>query len=410
MSSSRSGLARLARLSLGPAARVAALALPLFGSLAGCLDSEVAGAEDGVAVPVASLSSISQNFEDCGFACGDNGGVVDGVFFWELNLAGLPNAKQVKYRSFARSELDMQLGNTLRLDVEGARLRALNPNTGLWLEGLQLEGGVLLVTVGTSRYFIKIAEVHTGYDDGERYWTKDQGKREFVETYDFRWAVAPPPAANPPSTIFYQDVCAVTTPADEPWKHELAALVFEGDRYDIHTKLITPSPTTPFQAWFNIACAGSLPAKMHLTRRTSAASDLPIFSSAIDDDRQAMARMWAADYCGDGTTFTVTGHKLRIRDHKTFSLAHDGWIPSAAPVGFSQPDSAKLGFSYEAVWGPDGAVCLDTPRLVSRQEIEAHCGYAIPKCSSQPWFPASWRDHGQVLSANPSTGGIIIAP
>jgi ADYC domain len=390
-----------------PAIRVAALALPLCALLIGCLDERSAAAPP-------ELASISQHFEDCGFACGDNGGMIDGVSFWELNLAGAVNSSGVKYLRFARSEAAMLQNQTMKLDVDGARLRAFAPNGGPnggggeWIEGMRLAGGVMEVSIGRQLYYIKILEVHTGSSAGQPYWTKAAGAPEYVETYKLGWDLLP--GNQPPSAGWYYDeVCDIDV-VDESWRNRVDALVFEGERYDIETKSITASPTTQYASWFNIACAGSLPAKMHLTRRTSAASDAATFLSTIADDRQAFARMWAADYCGDGTTFTVTGHKLRVRDRKPFAMTQEGWIPRAAPVGFSTQDSFKLGFSYEAVWGPGGAVCLDTPRLVDREEIEEHCGHPIPTCASRPWFPASWRDHGQVLSANPSAGDIIIAP
>jgi hypothetical protein len=364
--------------------------LALLGSLTSCLREPAA--------PPAPASASEVEVEQplaCGFPCGDNGGVIDGVFFWELNLGREVGANEVAYQRFARNEGELAARRTLRLDVLGARLRALDPITNTWIEGANLTNGVMEISVAGDLYLVKIVAVHGG-SQGEPYWTKPG--REFVETYTLRWAVKPPMNITP----VYADVCATTTPPHEPWTNQLDALVFEGERYVPSSKQISPWPTTPFLSWFNVACAGSLPAKMHLVRRTTAASK-GVFTSTIDDDRQAFARMWAADYCGTGETFTVTGQKLRVRDRKPFQAQQDGWIAEQGPVGWSDTDDAEApGFSYEAVWGPDGAVCLDTPRRIERATIEDACGHRIDRCSDQSWFPGDWKSHGMLLSANPA--------
>jgi ADYC domain len=365
--------------------------LALLASLASCVDE--------AAAPLAGTARIEQHFAECDFACGDNGGMIDGVFFWELNLGGAVGASSIAYRRFARSELDLGLRRVLRLDVLGGRLRALDSSTNTWIEGTALAGGVMEISVAGKLYLVKIAAVHTGPAEGQPYWTKTPANRELVETYTLRWAVKPPDLFT--TTPVYTDVCATTTPPDEPWTNQLDALVFDGERYDVSSKEITAWPTTQFTSWFNVACAGSLPAKMHLVRRTAAASN-GLFTSTIEDDRQAFARMWAADYCGTGETFTITGHKLRVRDRKTFQAPNDGWLAEVGPVSWSAVDATVPGFSYEAVWDADGAVCLEAPRLVARAKIETACGRAIPRCSDQSWFPGDWKSHGMLLSANPA--------
>jgi ADYC domain len=365
--------------------------LTLLSGLTSCIDES--------ASPPVLTSQVGQHFEECGFPCGDNGGMIDGVFFWELNLAGVVGSDEVSYRRFARSEIDLGLRRVLRLDVLDGRLRALDPATNTWVEGDALAGGVMEISVAGKLYLVKIAAVHNGPAEGQPYWTKSVSNREFVETYTLRWAVKPPDLFS--SMPIYNDVCATTTPPDEPWTNQLDALVFEGERYDVTSKEITTWPTTQFTSWFNVACAGSLPSKMHLMRRTAAGSNA-LFKSTIEDDRQAFARLWAADYCGTGETFTITGHKLRVRDRKTFLAPQDGWLAESGPVSWSAADAAAAGFSYEAVWGADGAVCLETPRLVARDLIEKACGHPIPLCSEQPWFPGDWKSHGMLLSANPA--------
>jgi ADYC domain len=366
--------------------------LAASGSLLSCTEEAVA--------PPTLTTQVGQQIEECDFACGDNGGMIDGAFFWELNLGGAVGANEVAYRRFARNERELALGQVLRLDVQGARLRAFDAGTNTWLEGRDLAGGVMEVAVGAKQYLVKIAAVHNGPTEGQPYWTKSPAAREFTETYTLRWA-AKPLDLSISTPLYTADVCATTTPPDEPGTSQLDALVFEGERYDVKSKEITTSSTTQFQSWFNVACAGSLPAKMHLVRRTAAASD-GLFTTTIDDDRQAFARLWAADYCGTGETFTVTGHKLRVRDRKAFQSPQDGWLAEVGPVSWSAADAAAPGFSYEAVWDSNGAVCLETPRLVGRDVIEKTCGRSIPRCSEQAWFPGDWKSHGMLLSANPA--------
>jgi hypothetical protein len=60
----------------------------------------------------------------------------------------------------------------------------------------------------------------------------------------------------------------------------------------------------------------------------------------------ACTRMMRADYCGDGTPHTVTGTRVQVFDRA-------GILPRIVP-GFG---------SFEAAWGPDGAVCVAHARV-----------------------------------------------
>jgi hypothetical protein len=53
-----------------------------------------------------------------------------------------------------------------------------------------------------------------------------------------------------------------------------------------------------------------------------------------------------ADYCGDGIGHTRNGTPIDLSDR----------------IGF-QPDKAAPGMTFEAAWGPDGAVCVRHTRL-----------------------------------------------
>ena len=85
------------------------------------------------------------------------------------------------------------------------------------------------------------------------------------------------------------------------------ALVFEGDRINVRT--LTVDSIEP--RWFNIGCAETALAKMHLNGHTHPAalySGLPFVSRL---ERQTFLKMITGDYCGHGRPFTVAGQPLR---------------------------------------------------------------------------------------------------
>jgi hypothetical protein len=129
-------------------------------------------------------------------------------------------------------------------------------------------------------------------------------------------------------------------------------------------------------------------AKMHLLRHTTAGIDptgqVPV---APDKQRQSMLKMLTADYCGTGQSFTVNGHPLRYMDR--------AGIYTANPVDVS--DLPNL----EAIWGPQGAVCINKPRMVPLLDVETACGRLnnpFPSCTS---MAGNWPIYGSVVSGNP---------
>lgn len=140
-------------------------------------------------------------------------------------------------------------------------------------------------------------------------------------------------------------------PAGMPLNH---ALVFEGERINAQNKTIAPLLDN---RWFNIGCAESAVAKLHLYGHTKAASHAHFVTSIAE--RQTMLKMLVADYCGTGKPFTVAGQPLDWRDDRgTMTL------PSDLPV------------VAEARWRPEGPACLNTPR------VDAH-----PSDASRAAFP-----------------------
>jgi hypothetical protein len=93
---------------------------------------------------------------------------------------------------------------------------------------------------------------------------------------------------------------------------------------------------------------------------------------------QACTRMLRADYCGDGTPHTHEGTRVEVYD----------------TLGIQTPG---LGLNFEAVWGPDGAICVRKPRipeLISLDGLLAECpsrlvGHAGDNCSEADFIGSS---------------------
>ena len=73
---------------------------------------------------------------------------------------------------------------------------------------------------------------------------------------------------------------------------------------------------------------------------------------------QACTRLLRADYCGDGVSHTRDGMAVRLHDRQGL-----------------QDSEGMVGGRFEAVWGPDGALCVRQPRLPgqSLDDIVAAC-------------------------------------
>lgn len=361
-------------------------------SLAACIDPPEQGPE---------LETIEATCQGCKFG---NGPLVGGHPFSWIPLDGTESNEGVTFLEFRK-------GKALSLDVNKNVLR-FRDQYGLERGYKDLEGAVIRVSIKNEKYDIRIAAVHNCYsaysthsvctDHGIPYWT-DVPSGE-AETYDLGWFKVNPQPGDQPEDL-KGSVCPYDDVEELNGGHLKEALVFEGDSYDPITRSITETDTeTKFRTPFNIACMGSLPAKMELARRTYATQDSN-YETTIDNDRQALARAWAAQYCNN-EVFTKTGHLLRIMDKRGW-LHHDGWgwHPRTA---LGNPK-----FTYEAVWNSRGAVCVEKPRLEVPDPLGAFDDGAIwklmratcpkntpPRCSTLPWFPDRWADHGQFITAN----------
>jgi hypothetical protein len=81
-----------------------------------------------------------------------------------------------------------------------------------------------------------------------------------------------------------------------------------------------------------------------------------------EDTHQTASRAVRADYCGDGFSYTQSGTPLQLTD--VFGIN-----------SFSNPQA-----DTEAIWGPEGAVCIKVPRLVDVSDVTC-AGNTVDFCS-----------------------------
>jgi len=209
------------------------------------------------------------------------------------------------------------------------------------------------------------------------------GDADAVPTYELKYKQMPagkeqPVCANPPGSV--DPTSDPGSPA--PWLEPFEAILFTGDRYDAVTKKVWTTGGPDTTGWFNIGCAGSALAKMHLNRHTSAGAK-GMFN-ASPEARQSLLNAFTANLCGDGMAYTEPGTPLRWKNAA-------GWKPDFAPA-----------WDLEAVWGPEGAVCIDDAYRVPWVIPANVCAPAIQSCEDLPGYDeASWQNWGLVRTAIP---------
>lgn len=294
--------------------------------------------------------------EECGGS--GNSPVMDGVYFWSLNVNGKVNNQGFWLVSAEKAGAPLWL----RLGAPGDRWRAVvKASPAVVYEHLDLREVTFTVQRGWKQFQVRIADV---FPDHQPFWAKpttdDPGN---IETYDLRFTPLNDPA-EPREEHF---LCS--HPTGDPG--ELYAIVFGGDIYDATTKRITIGGDAA--GWFNIACFMGAPWKMHVAGHTGVAN----FRLGIDtslDKRRAMLNAWTMNACGTGTAFTHPGEPITM--HEQPEVFIDGL------------DYLKESNDHEAIWGPNGALCLDAPRLWEedaeiRSKIQAECGGRLPpSCST----------------------------
>lgn len=296
--------------------------------------------------------------------CGSNSPEIDNMGLHELHVGGYRNAERFKIEKAVKD------GVAYDIRVRGGVLQALKDGTVV-LSGGAVVGLTLVVTndrVPDLLYEIRVAEMTRL----TRYRAELDGVYPAMPSYVLEWT-------SNASEMYktWKNICRDPDTADDTLGMDrFQSVLFEGDRIRALDKTVYGLDVN----WFNIGCAGHALSKMHVTAHTHAAQAAGFTTTR--DDRTTMLKMLAADYCGDGSSFTVPGVQLTwadARDTMNFS-------PMFAPV--------------EARWSTRGAECLDTPRVIAnpteesaalfgkdgkalRIEIEKRCGRVIPPCTSR---------------------------
>lgn len=311
------------------------------------------------------------------WGCGENSPVINTWDFHELNEHGLPNTAGVQLLGLWKGGVEYQPR------VTGAALQGFpKSGAGPVLQGAALAGSYFDVqTPDGEHYQIQISKVSNTVG----FWV---GPATASETYELLytkpgWSTsARPLCKNPPARLDGEG---------HLWTNTYEAFLFTGDRYSTRNFTVTTGARET-DGWFNIGCAGSALAKLHLNRHTSAGST-PAYQSTWQQ-RQAMLKMYVADVCGAGFASTKQGEPLRWENQP-------GWDTLPGVVA-----------SYEAIWGPAGAICLDTHRLEGTQfwidfdlenQIKASCpgNQLPPPCNLVPGAAIAWPPGSYLVTANP---------
>lgn len=347
-------------------------------------------------------STTAQQLSDPTCAdCGNNGNVLEGSGLGHVDRGGQFNNWGVRLvELWHPAHLDIKLRAGVVLD----RLYGVDSaNDTIALEGERLKDGVFEIEAAGQFYEVRILAVRHDW----HYWTNPATSIESYElSYDGPYAL---PNTHPTTALNPQPLCPQI---DEPGigKHRMDAAVFEGEIY--HQRDLSFEDTDPGKdGWFNVACAHSATLKQLFTRRTPLARP---FGSGIEDraSRKSTLRVWTADYCGIGESFTTTGVPLLVRDRQaTLPRDHD--------ASWSDAEARANEVTYEAVWDEHGAVCInewrrnqyvatnpevhDERAVSAARERCAQVHHALPPCTTLiPTFPTGWEAYGEILTAFPT--------
>jgi hypothetical protein len=370
-----------------------ALVAVLSELLAGCPP----GATGPTGTCTGTVSSALVGGPTCpDWGCGANSPTIaDGVAFDELDAAGAPDRHGIQIVSAVNAGMPVEL----HVDRHTLSAVATDGSKKVFSHGA-LVGTIVKLQKAGAVYDLRI----DGIDENSlRFWAGDT--TEIVPFY--RILVRAPGEQD-----FKNPVCRQNIAAQEkvwgPVEH--SAVAFTGDRYDPVLKVVGDEDRG--KTWFNLACAGSATAKLHLMRHTNAGAwtastwspelDVRSNSAPFHTDplqRQAMLKMFAADYCGTGDAFTVDGQPLLYDDSRHwFAPASIG--VSAVHVA-ADGTLAPSGSTMEALWTDHGAVCVSRPRRADPRTVPCLGGAAgRPMCT--PDLMRSWDTRFHVISVNPA--------
>jgi hypothetical protein len=324
------------------------------------------------------------------WGCTGNSPIVGNFGMHELSLDHLVDpATGLYFKSFRKG------AKTYELDSNGRQIYARDPiSKAIVLKHQDLEGGKIILrskdpALADQEFELGIVSVNSA---GAEFW---RGPANAVETYRITYHIAS--ISSPRDRRGPFELCPNPNPSSDPDAGKMGiydTVIFGGDRYIAATKTVLEDAAADGR-WLNIGCAGGVLAKLFLQRHAP-----PAFSPGIApewESRQTLLNLYSANYCGTGKAFTFAGEPL------AFATAAEGSASLPASIA-----------SYEALWGPDGATCLEVPRLQNSMnvwpgaslfaDITAECGAKLPLCSSLPGWALPDKPFGSslMLSANPS--------
>jgi hypothetical protein len=333
------------------AARLFAVIPMLF---AACVEAPDEGDEPDLGTEAQELGGCSL------WGCDSNSPLIDGLEFHELEENGLANLEGFRLAGLYQS------GHWYDVDVIGARILARSRNLAAYpnIYGANLINSYMVVLAPNGIYYrliIKNVSMVT------KFWV---GNQNLIETYEFLYTKHFAPA-DPRPMCKYEP--GRLDPEGQFWLKPLEAIVFTGDRYRTSSMEVTAANFNDAGDWFNIGCAGSALAKLHLNRHTTAGSDSTHQTSLLR--RQAMLKMYVSDICGNGFTATKQGTPLV-------------WENNTVPPWQTLPGAVA---AMEGAWGPFGMICMDHHRLENdpdwlgaggiKDQIVAACGSLPDPCA-----------------------------
>jgi hypothetical protein len=340
------------------AARLFAVVPLLF---AACVEAPDQGDEPELGTEAQELGGCSL------WGCQSNSPLIDGLEFHELEENGLPNLEGFRLAGLYQPAS----GRWYDVNVAGARIIAESRDPSVYpsIAGTNLINSYMVVLAPTGVYYRIIIK---NVSNVTKFWV---GNQNLIETYELVYTKHFTPADPRPMCKYAP---GRLDPEGNFWLKPLEAIVFTGDRYETSTMDVTAASYAAAGDWFNIGCAGSALAKLHLNRHTTAGSDSTHQTSL--NRRQAMLKMYVADVCGNGFSSTRQGTPLVWEN-----FTHWQNLPAAVS-------------GYEGFWGSNGMLCMEHHRLENdpdwavaggiRDQIISSCGSLPPTCSSlYPGFP-----------------------
>ncbi len=232
-----------------------------------------------------------------------------------------------------------------------------------------------------------------GYDDGQTVTTTQTKVSEIEQVtggshnYQFqRVKMRTLESSDPDVWSDWDDICL--DGADQPTK----AILLNGDW--VHPTFDKSAPDPEEDELVTWACRGAALAKCV---EWGYHPEGVVSSTSLADHHQACTRMVRADYCGNGHHHTENGTIIDVADS----------------LGIQAHDST---WDIEAAWGPDGALCVNSPRKTywTRTQALDACP-SIPSCDANANSDlgddvAYWYSQGAVLVTRNQPSALLVEP